>query len=70
MWSRLLEWLIGCSRCAERAARVAALEGQLKDALDRLMSRDYSGFAFVKKQLEETPIERTAPRLVSPDGLD
>ena len=51
MLAHLARWLFGgCARCEERAARITALERQLNEALDRVMSRDYSHVAFVRQQ--------------------
>lgn len=72
MWHRLLQGLIGCPRCEERQARITALEQSQADLLNRLMSRDYSHYAFVKAQTEP-PAPKTGdgegPEPVG-DGLD
>ena len=62
-----------CPRCDERQAHITALEKQLSDALDRVMSRDYSHLAFVRTNTERVPASTTGDgETAEPlgDGLD
>ena len=38
-----------CGGCAEKDKHITYLQGLVKDLHDRLMSRDFSHYAFVKK---------------------
>lgn len=47
----MIDLILGrCPRCEERQARINALEQKNGELLDRLMSRDYSAYGFVKAQ--------------------
>ena len=71
----LLQVLFGrwCATCDERIARIEGLERQNSDLMDRLMSKDFSHYTFVKEQTktqEQAPIAGDTDRIVSfGDGL-
>lgn len=59
MLQRVMRWLLGaCATCQERQARLEAQERRITELSDRLMSRDFSHYAFVKAQTEAKPEAR------------
>lgn len=70
MWNKLFEWLIGCPRCQERSVRIKSLERDLKDLMDRFMSRDFSSFNFNKPKPEEPKRVYHSNTEGAGDGLD
>jgi hypothetical protein len=74
MWHKFLEWLIGCPRCIERQGHIDRLEAQLKDALDRVMSRDYGQYGLIRADIKGSPVKEVIVdrdhAKVFGDGLD